>query len=185
MANSFVDSLPAIDPASLYYADIYVATSNTSYKIPWKHFLGWADKNQDTVLVLSGQTTTAGTSTFNTVLFDVVSADPRGWYNAASKGLIQVDYDGTMRVTFSLKVNSDAQDGCYYTLFKNGSTFFGGTAYVAEHITGNLGPCNGSHVFTVTSGDYLELKYSNLNTPTFVNTPEPSYIWFQPVSEWS
>lgn len=189
MPNSFVDSLPEIDASSLFHANIYVAVNGASYQMPWKEFAGITPKDLSTTLATSGtQTTNAGTSTWTTIPFDVVSVDARGWFDSNSKGLVQVDYNGAMRVYLSLHVNSDGMDGINIRMLKNSNTFFGGLHYGNKLRYGQADIIDASHVFTVTSGDFLEMQISALNTPEIISSVDGngiSHITFQPVSFWS
>lgn len=169
MPNSFVSSLPALSLSSVTNAEFYMASSGTNRKTTISNLQAVIPGDQSTDLTLTTAHVTVS-SARTTLPFDVASRDPRGMFNAASAGLVQVDFTGWAKVYCSIHVSSDAIDNFDIELRKNGNTFFGGLYYSRGSWTGKNDLSMDSHVFTVTSGDYLEMQYFTGTSMTIVAT---------------
>ena len=180
MPNTAVGSLAAITVSSIWDAEFYIANSGASQKIAHKDLADLIPVDLSMDLILTSVYSVPENSDWNTIPFDTASRDPNGYFNAASAGLWTIDFTGAARMYGVIRCNSHGTDGADFRTYKNGAQFVGGFCWGKMNLSGDVQTMNETHVFTVASGDYFEVKAYGRTCSVLAS----SHIVFEPVYAW-
>lgn len=158
MPNSFMSSLSALDISSVTDSRsilMYGAWNGASKLLDLATFSNIIGENLSTFIVRSSNPTTTA-SVFTIVPYDYVVRDPFGLYDANSVGTFYANFNGYARINYGI-TGGAIHDSNKSAVFKNGALFRGGgprSYNDAWTIDGSWS----THVFTVTSGDYFDIR---------------------------
>lgn len=191
MSNSFLNSFDFLQLSSVTNTEslgFFMASSGASRYTSLGQLEEMVDQRYATELTLGADHVIVARS-YQILPYDVASRDPFGLFDSNSVGLLTSNFNGLARINMCISVESNAGDNFSFFTCKNGFPLPGGIHISATYPSGKPRGVWTSHVFTVTSGDFFDIRcYISSAAVTSVSiigsTDNFTHLDFQPMAIW-